>query len=36
MNEGDKLQVNKEFRTHGVRLDVQIRFGFLDVNHFKH
>ena len=27
---------NKKFRTYGVRLDVQIRFEFLDVKQFKH
>ena len=29
-------KLNKEFRTYGVRLEVQIRFEFLDVKHFKH
>ena len=29
-------KLNKEFCTYGVHLDVQIRFEFLDVKHFKH
>ena len=29
-------KLDKEFRTYGVRLDIQIRFEFLNVKHFKH